>query len=133
MEHVGGPILDALLEGDEEDDLSTVAGRFVHAFADGTYPLGPGGQVKPHQLLQACARSESVRALYVKLIGEAIARLRATIGVSQRAGTVRRDVDDDALAAMLLALIVGAQTMVELGAPLDLAKTTSAALTLLRG
>ncbi len=133
MEHVGGPILDALLEGDEEDDLSTVAGRFVHAFADGTYPLGPGGQVKPHQLLQACARSESVRALYVKLIGEAIARLRATITVSQRAGTVRRDVDDDVLAAMLLALIVGAQTMVELGAPLDLAKTTSAALTLLRG
>jgi len=132
MEHVGGPILDALLEGEADDDLAAVATRFVAAFADGTYPLGAGGGVKPHQLLEACARSERVRALYVTLIGEAIARLRATIAVSQRGGSVRADVELEALAAMLLALIVGAQTMVELGAPLDLPKTAAAVLTLLQ-
>lgn len=133
MEHVGGPILDALLEGTDDDDLATVAARFAGAFADGTYPLGPGGRVKPHQLLQACARSERVRGLYVKLIGEAIARLRATIRVSQEGGTMRDDVDDEALAAMLLALVIGAQTMVELGAPLDLSETTNTVMVLLRG
>lgn len=133
MEHVGGPVLDALLEGDEGDDLATVAARFAGAFADGTYPLGPGGRVKPHQLLDACARSDRVRALYVRLIGEAIARLRRTVAVSQAQGSVRDDLDPETLAATLLALVVGAQTMVELGAPLDLTQTTAAVLALLRG
>jgi TetR/AcrR family transcriptional regulator, transcriptional repressor for nem operon len=131
MEHVGGPVLDALFSDEQQEDLPTVAQRFVTAFADGSYPLGVGGGVKPHQLLDACARSERIRALYVQLIGEAIERLAASLECT--ADGIRRDIPPREIATLLLALVIGAQTMLELGAPLDLERATAATLILLRG
>jgi AcrR family transcriptional regulator len=132
MEHVGGPVLDALFTTDDGDDLATTAARFLTAFADGSYPLGPAGGVRPHQLLQACARSERVRKLYVGLIAEAIQRLGGTIAVSQSKGAVRDDVSAQQLATLLLAAVIGAQTMMELDGSMQLPQAAGALMTLLQ-
>lgn len=118
MREVGGPLLDALLAAADQPDtpsLQLAAQRFVQALADGSYPLGPVGGIRPHQLLQACARSERVRGLYVALVEEAIRRLARIVAADQRRGTLRDDIHAEQSAQLLLAVVIGSQTMLELG------------------
>lgn len=125
MEREGLPFLDAVLGGAADPDapaptLETVVGRFLEAVASGAYPLTREGGPRPHQLLDACARSKKIRTRYVSLVGDAIARLARVVAASQAEGQVRGDVDAAHVATVLLAAVIGAQTMIELDAPLDL-------------
>ncbi len=131
MQTVGGPILDALIGSDEPEELAAIAGRFVGAMAEGSYPLGPSGGIRPHQLLDACARSPQIRELYVSLVAEAIRRTGRVLERQQGEGSVRADVDCEATAALLLAAILGAQTMLELEVPFDFARMARVAMKLL--
>lgn len=133
MEHVGEPLLDVLLAAGEGDEaFTTIAARFLRAVGDGTYPLTPQGGVRPHQLLDACARSDRVRELYVKLIGQAIDQLKRAVIHDQAGKTLRDDVDPESLATVLLAAVIGAQTMMELGAPVDINKSAAAIVRMLQ-
>lgn len=120
MEHVGQPILDRLIGADSEATLAEIATRFLNAVEEGSYPLGPRGGIRPHQLLDACARNERIRGLYVGLVVEATTRLRFAIARAQAVGELRADLDAEGLAALLMASILGAQTMLELEVPLSL-------------
>jgi TetR/AcrR family transcriptional regulator, transcriptional repressor for nem operon len=125
MERVGLPFLDSVL-GDADGSgapptLETVVARFLGAVVSGRYPLTSKNGPRPHQLLDACARSEKIRARYVGLVADSIARLSRVIQASQEEGTVRADVRAEDVSTVLLAAIIGAQTMIELKAPLDLA------------
>lgn len=113
MERVGLPFLDAVL-GAGEESLAAVVQRFLMAVASGEYPLTSKTGVKPHQLLDACARSEKVRARYASLIEETMARLERVIAQGQRDGVVRGDLRPEDVSAILLAAVIGAQTMIEL-------------------
>jgi AcrR family transcriptional regulator len=131
MEEAGGPILDRLFVAGDDVDLPTAFAHFAAAFADGTYPLGPGGHVRPHQLLDACARSERVRKRYVALIADAIARITKTVEHGQASGAARSDLDPEATATLLLAAVIGAHTLAELEVPFDFAATARALLQML--
>jgi AcrR family transcriptional regulator len=132
MEKVGAQFLDAVLGATgEDDDLLTVAARFMRAVATGDYPLMREGGVRPHQLLDACARSPAIRERYVALAEDSVARIARAVRRSQRESTMRDDVDAKAVARILLAAIIGAQTMNELAMPLDLPKTSAGLLRLL--
>jgi AcrR family transcriptional regulator len=134
MERVGMPFLDAVLgaAGGEPVPLEEAAERFVAAFASGAYPLTKGGALRPSQLIDACARSKRVRDRYATLIEEAIARLARAIEAAQRAGRVRADVPPEGMATLLLAAIIGAQTMsVDLRLPLRLGDAAATILALL--
>jgi TetR/AcrR family transcriptional repressor of nem operon len=135
MEREGLPFLDAILggPGDAESPptFEAVVGRFLASVVSGAYPLTRKGGVKPHQLLDACARSKTIRARYVALVADSIARLAKVIETSQDDGTLRSDVKSDDVATILLAAIIGGQTMMELGAPIDLARTGASMMTLL--
>jgi AcrR family transcriptional regulator len=132
MERVGAGFLDAILSTTEQDpDLTATAARFMNAVAAGEYPLMRDGGVRPHQLLDACARSKAIRERYVALANESVARLARVVAKSQARKSVRRDIDARATATTLLALIIGAQTMNDLGVPFDLAQTGATAMTLL--
>ncbi len=131
MEEAGGPILDRLFVAGDDADLATAFAHFAAAFADGTYPLGPGGHVRPHQLLDACARSERVRKRYVALIADAIARIAKTVEQSQASRRARTDLDPEATATLLLAAVIGAQTLVELELPFDFATASRTLLQML--
>jgi AcrR family transcriptional regulator len=130
MKRVGARVLDALLGGgDEPFDFAVAAQRFVQAVDSGEYPLTKKGGVRPHQLLEACARSAAVRRRYVALVVESIDRLEAALDRGRRDRSLRRDVDPRSLAAILLATVVGAQTLLELEVPIDLQR---AAITVLQ-
>ena len=133
MERVGAPYLDAVLGGGEHAprSLADVAARFIASVASGAYPLTRPGGPKPHQLLDACARSPRVRARYVELIAESISRLEHVITLDQREHALRDDVSARAIASALLAAVIGAHTMIELGAPIDLGEGAAALITML--
>jgi TetR/AcrR family transcriptional regulator, transcriptional repressor for nem operon len=150
MERLGSQFLDAVL-ADEDDGtsaalprdgplqgqaksgtaLTRTMARFVGAVAAGEYPLMREGGVRPHQLLDACARSPAIRAQYIRLAEESVVRLAKIVRADQKAGTLRDDVDDRSVATLLLAAIIGAQTMNELRMKLDLGRTGAALLRLL--
>jgi hypothetical protein len=99
--------------------------RFLDAVASGAYPLmGSGGKgplIRPHQLLDACARSPIVRARYSDLVRMSVAALAGLVAGDQAEGELRPDVEPETVAQMALALIIGAQTMGDLGLSLDAA------------
>lgn len=144
MEKVGEAFLSSVFEhirGGSEDatpGLHVVAERFVSAVADGAYPLMPGKgprakrgpQVRPHQLLDACARSPIVRERYRALVQASIDQVASLARTDQEAGVLRASLDPQQVGTMALATIIGAQTMAELGVAVDpaaLARTMLAA------
>lgn len=118
MEHVGARFLDMVITAGEGGLARTVE-RFLAALSSGAYPLSKKGGVRPYQLLDACARSPRVRRHYVGLVEQSIARLAAVIAESQRARTVRKDADAGQVATLLLATVIGAHTMLDLGVAAD--------------
>jgi TetR/AcrR family transcriptional regulator, transcriptional repressor for nem operon len=129
MESLGLPLLDDIFAGDV--DLATVALRFGAAVHSGDYPLTRARGVRPHQLIDACVRSPAIRARYVGLVRDAIDRLAQVIATDQAKARVRSDADPQQVATFLLAAVIGAQTMLELGLSIDVARTGAGVLGLL--
>ncbi len=102
------------------DDLATIVRRFPKVLQSETYPLSKAGGIRPYQLLDACARSATIRDQYVALIEVSIARLAEGLRADQAKGRVRGDIDADHTAALLVATVIGLHTMYDLDAPLDL-------------
>lgn len=134
MEQVGRPLLGVLLSDAERGtaDLERTITGFVQLVADGTYPLAPSGSVKPHQLLDACARSDRVRDLYVTLTHEAIDRVASIARSSQARGRARKDLKAKPVAAALVAMVIGAQVMMELGVEIDIKELAKTALSMVK-
>jgi AcrR family transcriptional regulator len=112
MDRVGHAFLDAVMGGVA---LEETVRRFVQAFASGTYPLAAPGGVRPHQLYQACARSPLLRERYLTLFAECLGRLAGQVADAQGRRVVRADLPPAELGALLLTLVVGAQTLQDLG------------------
>ena len=97
--------------------------RFVDAVGSGAYPLmataGKGPLFRPHQLLDACARSPIVRERYRELVQLSVGAVAGLVKEDQDEGEVRKDVDAQTVASMAMALVIGAQTMADLGVALD--------------
>ena len=127
MEEVGRGFLDAVIG----QGLAPTIERFVASVASGLYPLTKQGGVRPYQLYDACARSPAIRQRYLQIIALAIERLTVVVADGQRQGTLGRAVAADDAAALLLALAIGAHTMLDLELALDYAALARAALTLL--
>ena len=87
---------------------------------------GKGPLVRPHQLLDACARSPIVRERYRDLVKLSVGAVAGLVKSDQDDGAVRSDVDPETVATMALALVIGAQTMNDLGLALDPARLASA-------
>lgn len=120
MDRVGWAFLEQVFPPSRQsEDLAAAVLRFVQAMAEGSYPLTRPGGVRPHQLLQACARSARVRERYVALVAASIARVEGLVREGQGQGLVRPDVRPEDVARLLLAVVIGAQSMLELGVALD--------------
>jgi TetR/AcrR family transcriptional regulator, transcriptional repressor for nem operon len=118
MERVGVAYLDTVLKSGSGDLLGTMQ-RYVQTVVDGTYPLTQKNGVRPHQLLQACARSPVIRKRYVALVQDTINRVRDVVRGGQAQNLVRDDVDAEQVANVLLAAVIGAQAMLELKLVID--------------
>lgn len=110
--------------------------RFVEAVGSGAYPLmasgGKGPLVRPHQLLDACARSTVVRERYRELVQLSVSAVAGLVQADQGDGDVRDDVEPETVARLALAIVIGAQTMNDLGLALDAGELAGAVERLLR-
>ena len=114
MDKVGAELLDELLARGSGGFAEAVQ-RFVEASASGRYPLMPKGGIRPYQLLDACARSPIIRERYMGLVGSSVARVAELIAEGQGAGILRKDVRAESAATLTIAVIVGLQTLADLG------------------
>ncbi len=125
MERAGQPILDAILgAAGQQTGVTVIVRRFLDALASGAYPLTRKGGVRPYQLLDACARSPAVRGQYVALVKSATAMLAEIVKEGQRRGEVRDDVRAADVAEIVLAMVIGVHTLVDLEAPIDLERAS---------
>ena len=69
--------------------------------------------------MPARARRWCARALYVALIDQSLSQLGAQARRGQQAGEVRDDVRGEELAILLMCIVIGAQTLLELDVPLE--------------
>lgn len=124
IERVLTALIDTLLgvEG-SDDDFPVLVQRFLATVAEGHYPISREGSLRPHQLLEACARSDTVRLQYLRLIEAGEARLGHAIARAQARGELRADLEATQVARMLMGLVLGMQTMLDLRLPLDIAAT----------
>jgi AcrR family transcriptional regulator len=136
-----GPVGDGAKPHEEPDEplakseslptsiLAGVVGRFISAIDAGRYPLmaskepsgvaPPKPQVRPHQLLDACARSPVVQERYRALVKASIDQIAHLALADQAAGAVVPDLEARQLGTLLLCAVLGAQTMAELGVDID--------------
>jgi AcrR family transcriptional regulator len=125
MDRVGLKFIDAMVAADPgtvHDELSRTIRRFTQAVVAGGYPLARKGGVRPHQLIDACMRAPVIRERYVALIDECRRRLERVARDGQRSEFVRPDVQGRDLALLLMTVVIGAQTLLELEASIDVAK-----------
>lgn len=127
VESAMGGFIDAMIT-QGETDIPTVVRTFAAAVHAGAFPFG---QVRGHQIIEACVRSPKLRAKYVELLERARERLRDAARRGQEAGTLRADVDPSAVAQILLALVLGVQTATELGVPYDVDRASEDVLRML--
>lgn len=130
MQYVGASVVSGLIP--DNTDLPAIITRFIQAVSSGEYPLTRKKGVRPHQLIEACARSKTIRTTYVSLVTESIHRLTAAIEQSQQHQTIRNDIAAEPTAALLLAVVIGAQTMIDLQAPIDFGASALSLMQLLQ-
>jgi AcrR family transcriptional regulator len=129
MERVLGLFLDAIIASDDPaHGLEETVARFA-----GTLGIGVlGGSFRFQRVLEACARSPEVRGRFAALLDGAVERVARTAAEGQRSGSVRRDVDPEAVAGVLVALALGAVAALEVGVRIDTAAGRDALLALLK-
>jgi TetR/AcrR family transcriptional regulator, transcriptional repressor for nem operon len=151
MERVGAEFLQSLFvdlapvvgvpeEGAAGSRFVRAARRFIGAIEAGRYPLmgktGDAPMVRPHQLLAACARSPRVADHYRMLVRTSVEAVGALLAADQAEGGIRQDIPADELALFAHAVVVGAQTMNDLGvdvSPAALERTFEAMIATSRG
>jgi AcrR family transcriptional regulator len=131
MERVTGVLLDTLIAtGDAALDLERTVRTFGDAVAAGAFPVP--GSVRSHQILQACARSETIRERYVATLAEAVRRVTHVIRRGQEAKSVRGDLEPGQVANLLVALVLAVQTLREVDYPFDVTSACDALLAMVR-
>jgi AcrR family transcriptional regulator len=130
VESVMGGFIDAIIAGgDAGADVPTIIQTFAMAVETGAFPLP--GQVRPHQVLEACARSPKLHAKYLELLQRARERLVATVERGQAAGTLRADIEAVAVAELLLSVVLGVEVATELNVPYHAIQVSQAIVAML--
>lgn len=131
MKEVSAQWLETTLAGSADGDLAGLMGRVASNLKTGAHPLSRKGGVRPFQLFDAAARSDTVRAQYHAILQTGAARLADVLAAGQTGGAVRADVSPRALAEVLQALVVGLEVLHDADAPLDIDAGAGALLTIL--
>lgn len=132
IERIVTRLIDALLGPEDSDaDFPVLVRRFLDTVAGGHYPISPEGGLRPYQLLDACARSGTVRTHYAGLIETGEARLATAVRRAQARGELRDDIEAAGIARLLMGLVLGMQTLMDLAIPFDLPAVAATLLQLL--
>jgi TetR/AcrR family transcriptional regulator, transcriptional repressor for nem operon len=101
-------------------DVHHIIPRFAARIREGN-PAAVGTPAwRFRHTLAACARVPELRKRYVALQRSAVERVGAAVGAGQQAGTVRDDVEANAIAEILVMVSLGINAALELGMAFDL-------------
>ncbi|MFW5875463.1 MAG: TetR/AcrR family transcriptional regulator [Myxococcota bacterium] len=132
MEHVVGALVTGLLgSGGQEVDLEQSIRTFADAVSTGALP-NPGA-VRSYHFFDACMRSEKLRKRFVLVLRDAMERAAQAMKQGQRKDRFRRDLDAAHVATLLTALVIGAETLSEMGVPFDVHGAADTLIRMLRG
>jgi TetR/AcrR family transcriptional regulator, transcriptional repressor for nem operon len=134
-----GRFVDAVIAtGDQAHDLERSVTRFMTVVASaaagdarGRRRSGPLAGLQVHRLLEACARSDTIRTRVVGLVQVAVGRLAQAAAAGQSAHALRRDVDPQQVAMVLVGAAIGILTANEIGMPIDFEAGRNTVLSLL--
>ena len=130
VEQVMRSFIDAITAVEGADaDLATTITMFTTSVEAGAVPFP--GRVRPHQILEACARSEKLRVKYSELLHLARERLSAAVRRGQQSGALRQDALPDSVAQLLLAAVLGVEVAADLDLPHDASGVGQLVITLL--
>jgi len=109
-----------LLLDSETPDVSEVIPRFAARIREG-HPAAVGTPAwRFRHTLAACARIPKLRERYVALQRGAVERVRTAVSAGQRSGTIRKDLEANAIAEIMVMVSLGINAALELGMPFDL-------------
>ncbi len=111
-------------------DLAALVARFAQAVSIGAYPLP--GAVRLHHILDACSRSDVVRARRARLLRDSMDLVGEYARDSQRRGKLRADVDPGQLGALSIAIVLGIEVLTELCVPFGATGAAGTVMDLLR-
>ena len=124
MEKVTGTFMDMVIAtGDAALDLERTIELFVTAVTTGTFPFG--SDIPSYQFYEACARSPRLRESYVRMVRQAMVRVAHAVREGQDAETVRSDIEPEQVATILVAIVLGVQTLRENGVPFDIVRAAA--------
>jgi AcrR family transcriptional regulator len=130
MEVATQSFIDAILATRGEAlDLETIVRGFAGAVSGGRFPVF--GPVPLSQFLVACGRSKALRKRYGAILRQTIARIADAVRAGQKAGTVRRDVDAERAAGLMVAVALGVGAAGEIEVPFDTAAHAETLLAIL--
>jgi AcrR family transcriptional regulator len=105
--------VDSLVGVEGETDLGEVIQRFAgYASRRDSFPISA------HRVFEAIARSEQLRRRFDGVVAEAVERLGKVVERAQSNGKIRRVLDGRTIAAMVVAIGVGATSLRDAGVSL---------------
>lgn len=111
-------VVDALVGVEGETDLGDVIQRFAGYATRQDWPGVGSFPIAAHRVFEAIARSEQLRRRLDGVVAEAIERLGKVVERAQSNDKVRRGIDGRSLAALILAVGVGATSLRDAGVQL---------------
>lgn len=117
MERVIEALLGLFLQSAGTGDLRRTIDGFATAVAQDGFPLPSA--VMSHQLMQACVRSPLLKDRYATLIRGAMRRVSEVARRGQADGSVRTDIEAERVGELLIAIVLGLQTLSELEVEVD--------------
>lgn len=136
METQLGALLDAVIGTDAQDaNLAQTIDLFVSLSTRGrkrlddprvATPMGPGDEIRLHQLLEACERAPAVREKLREILGSSIDRLARVVGHEVLRGELRSDVGAREVSSLLVLLALGLRVATDLELGIDVESTRNA-------
>ncbi|MDD9932687.1 MAG: TetR family transcriptional regulator [Myxococcales bacterium] len=118
--------------GEEGDDLGETIDRFLQAAASGTVPLMGDRALIQQLMARGMQRADNMRAGFRNLLQVALGRLAASAKAAREAGKLKTEVDEDLVAAWLVAAALGLTSLLEAGIELDFNRIRQSARQLLQ-
>lgn len=120
-----------IAQGDSEADLRLTIERFIGFATAGMVPFMGENSLAFHRLMEARHRSAAIAERVNFAFSNAVQRVAVTARDGQAAGTVRTDVEPEAIGNLLVAAAIGLTSLIDAGVPVNVQGVLDVALRVL--
>jgi AcrR family transcriptional regulator len=132
LDRVMTDFIESVVAAGQGGDLGETIERFLKAAEGGSVPLMGQRRLIQQLMARGMQRADSMRAGFRGLLQMALQRIAAASATAKQQGTLKTEVDDDLVAAWLVAAALGLTSLVEAGIELDFDRIRQSARQLLQ-